>query len=153
MPTLPFVARCPCGACEIELDAVPRVRFLCHCTICQSVYPGDYADATMLRADRTRLLCAENLLFKKLAKPPALDRGVCDQCNHPVIGFLESGFLPTLAFVPTAVLPDGIAPPPLRHVYYGTRVTDVDDDLPKTHGELASQLSLILPFLRTILSP
>ncbi len=143
-----LTAKCPCGASEVTLAKMPSVRFLCHCTICQSVYPGDYADATAIRADMVEVNTPDSMTFSKLKEPPALDRGVCKSCNHPVVGFLKGPGAPEFAFVPSAVLPkEALLPKPLRHVYYDTRVADVDDDLPKTSGGFKSILYLLLPFL------
>lgn len=144
-----LTATCPCGASQITLAKMPSVRFLCHCTICQSVYPGDYADATAIRADMVKVKTPDSIAFSKHKEPPALDRGICKSCNHPVVGFLKGPGAPEFAFVPSAVLPkEAGLPQPLRHLFYETRVADVDDDLPKTSGGFKSKFLLLLPFLR-----
>lgn len=146
-----ITAQCPCGDCTVQLAQMPSLRFLCHCTICQSVYPGHYADATVIRADKVTVEQSASLKFSQLKKPPALDRGVCASCQHPVVGFLESPGLPRLAFLPTAVLPQTEAlPKPIRHVFYGTRKRDVDDPLPKTQSDWASKLVLLPPMIRVL---
>jgi len=144
-----ITAQCPCGECALSIAHMPSLRFLCHCTICQSVYPGDYADATVILADKVTLERTKSVEFSQRKKPPALDRGICISCQHPVVGFLETPGMPRLAFLPTAVLPQTKAlPKPIRHVFYGTRKQDVDDPLPKTHSDWASKLILLPPMIR-----
>jgi len=146
-----FVGQCPCGECVLEIEQMPSVRFLCHCNICQSVYPGDYADATVIRADKVKVKTPENIVYKQLKEPPALNRGICKSCNHPVVGFMKGQRSPELAFLPSAVLPERADKPrPLRHVFYETRVADINDSLPKTSGTFKSQMSLMLPFIRVL---
>lgn len=146
---VPYIAQCPCGKCQVELTQIPSVRFLCHCTICQSVYPGDFADATLLRADKVSIKTPEEMTFSQLKAPPALDRGICNSCKHPVIGFLDGPLGVRFAFLPTVVLPkNDYLPKPLRHVYYDSRINDIDDALPKSGSPMMSQLALTLPIIR-----
>lgn len=146
-----FTASCSCGACRIELEEMPAFRFFCHCTICQSVYPGDYADATLMRASKVKVLTPETIVFAK-HKIGGLERGICKSCKHPVIAFMDGPMMPQLAFVPTAIFPGGTPiPKPARHIFYGTRVADVEDNVPKTEGERASMLALTPALLKVIL--
>ncbi|AOL95137.1 GFA family protein [Porphyrobacter sp. LM 6] len=142
---------CPCGASRIALARMPKHRFLCHCTICQSVYPGDYADATITRADAVSLLTPDTVSFGHYKANSPLERGVCNSCGHPVAAFMKMPGMPDLAFVPTAMLPkEGVQPKPSRHIFYGTRKADVKDDLPKTSGELASMAVIVPDFLAAL---
>ncbi|MCZ8369202.1 MAG: GFA family protein [Porphyrobacter sp.] len=142
---------CPCGTSRIALARMPRHRFLCHCTICQNVYPGDYADATITRADAVRLLTPETVTFGHYKANSPLERGVCTSCAHPVVAFMKMPAMPDLAFVPAAMLPKNRAQPrPTRHIFYGTRKADVIDDLPKTSGDLASMAVLLPDFLTAL---
>ena len=145
-------AKCPCGQAQFKIDAMPRTRFFCHCTICQKVYKRDFSDVTVTLAKHVRVSPDAAISFNQYKAPPALDRGICTHCAHPVLGFLKSPGLPRLAFIPTAVLPDRAdTPAPERHIHYGTRRRDVDDDLPKTSGELASNLVLLPAIVRVLM--
>ncbi len=144
--------RCPCGTSAIALERMPSVRFFCHCTICQSLYPGDYADATVTLDSNVTILTPDTITFNQYKEPPALDRGTCTECSHPVIGFIDGPKGKKFAFVPSTVLENaGPLPRPLRHVYYATRVRDIDDSLPKTNGPKMSQLMLTWPILKVAL--
>lgn len=139
--------QCPCKTSRIALARMPKHRFVCHCTICQSIYPADYADATFMRADKVSLLTPETVTFGRHKTNNALERGVCQSCAHPVIAYMNMPAMPRLAFVPTALLPkDSPLPEPSRHIFYSTRKADMVDDLPKTSGELAS-MAMLMPGL------
>ncbi len=136
-----LTAQCPCGAASLAIEAMPTVRFYCHCTICQSVYPGDYGDATLMRADKVSVRTPGTITFTRHLDKGGLERGTCSQCNHPVVAFMNAPMMPKFAFVPAAVLPDRPdKPSSTRHIFYGTRARDVHDALPKTEGDAASMM-------------
>jgi hypothetical protein len=144
-------AQCPCGEARIRIDHMPQLRFLCHCTICQQVYDRDFSDVTVMLAKHVHVSDDANISFGQYKPPPALDRGTCTSCNHPVVGFLKTPGMPRLAFIPAAVLPESPhLPPPQRHIHYGTRVKDVADSLPKTESEMMSNLVLMPSILRVV---
>lgn len=146
-------AQCPCGEARIRIDHLPRLRFFCHCTICQQVYKRDYSDVTVMLAKHVHVSNDANISFGQYKAPPALDRGTCKSCDHPVVGFLKAPGMPRLAFIPAAVLPGGPKmPQPQRHIHYGTRIKDVADNLPKTESEVMSNLVLMPSILRVALA-
>lgn len=139
-----MIAQCMCGACRVQLSKAPGVRFLCHCTICQKLYGRDYADVTVNLARNVEVLTPENLRFATYKAPPAVNRGLCKSCDQPVIGFMKTLAVPQLAFMQAPVLPQSaLTLRPSRHVHYATRIKDIADDLPKTHGEMTSTLILM----------
>jgi len=146
-------AACPCGAARFTLSRMPKTRFFCHCTICQKVYKRPFSDVTVMLAKHVHIDHKAHISFDQYKAPPALDRGICKLCEHPVVGLLSSPGLPKLAFIPAMVLPsDPAAPMAKRHIHYGTRVEDVADDLPKTESELMSNLVLLPAIMRIVLN-
>lgn len=142
MPNKTFsqTCACPCGASRFVVTARPRARFLCHCTICQSVYRKPYADATALWAGEVALPEGHTIQFKKYRLPPALSRGTCSACGAPVVGFLRLAPFVRLAFVPSANYPDqSVLPDPGIHMFYNRRVADINDAIPKHSGYWRSQ--------------
>jgi hypothetical protein len=131
---------CPCGACSFQVDGQSIGRFVCHCTICQSVYKKPYADVTAFRANAVKAPSDNKMFFKRMRLPPAVNRGLCSNCNSPVVGFLS--FLPGLrvALVPSANLSDrSELPERLAHIFYQSRVADVADSAPKISGYWRSE--------------
>lgn len=143
---------CQCGHARFSLTAEPRLRFICHCTLCQRFNGAPQADIAIFRRDEVALTDPSTVEFKRYKSPPAVDRGRCRACDQPFVEYLTLPLLPSLAFVPVAVL-EGVMtlPEPAMRLFYDKRVQDADDDLPRFSGVFASQLAAtrqILPALR-----
>ena len=134
---------CRCGKSAFKVDGRPLARFVCHCTICQSVYKGPYADVTTFLSGSITLDPKRPAEFRKYRSPPALSRGTCPHCSAPVIGFLTLAPFLTLAFVPSRNFANRAAlPPQLAHIFYERRTEDAHDTLPKISGYWASELKV-----------
>lgn len=134
-----YSCQCPCGANQFEINGEPITRFYCHCTICQDKYEAPFVNAVLFKLDDVEFSKDDATTFGKYKRVAAIDRGICDNCNKPVmakVGEGEKG----LAFVATQNVknPEGL-PPSAMHVFYGTRVEDSADDLPKYKNWVTSQ--------------
>ena len=141
MPALTHqTCSCHCGQSTFEITSSPFARFLCHCTICQSVYRAPFADVTVLWAKNVSLTGDHKVQFKKHRRPPAVSRGTCASCNLPVVGFLTVAPLVRLALIPSRNYPESYAlPPVMQHIFYHSRTADVSDHLPKHSGYWRSE--------------
>jgi hypothetical protein len=136
-------ASCECGQSRFKVDGVPVARFKCHCTICQSLYKKPYADVVMLWGGAITLPQKQSFTFRKYRPPPALRRATCDSCGAPVVGFLRLVPFVQLAFSQGANFADqSLLPPTSFHIFYHSRIKDVDDELPKISGYWASELAV-----------
>ena len=138
---MPYACQCPCGESRFEIRGEPITRFYCHCTICQSQYKSPYVDVTLYKLDEVEV--PEGLDFKQLKRFMAVDRGFCPSCEKPVMAKMGEGdkayaFVSTRNYVSSDALP-----PPEMHVYYGTRVADIDDELPKYSNFFTSNWAFI----------
>ena len=134
-----YSCQCPCGSNQFEIKGEPITRFYCHCIICQDKYEAPYVNAVLFKLDDVEFSKDDATTFGKYKRVAAIDRGICDNCNKPVmakVGEGEKG----LAFVATQNVknPEGL-PPSAMHVFYGTRVEDSADDLPKYKNWVTSQ--------------
>ena len=137
---------CPCGASQFTFTGKPIARFICHCKICQKLYNKPFADVLMFKTKNITMTMQDKVGFKKYRLPPALNRGVCDACHQPVIGFLP-GF--GLAFASADKVKDqSILPEPLFHSFYHRRVDDFPDHLPKYSGYWPSTWAVSVQFLK-----
>lgn len=139
-----FTCSCSCGKSQVSVSGEPLLRFRCHCTICQAVYGKPYADIIAVKASQVSTPVDPRLVFKKLGSLPAVNRGVCPDCNKPVVGFLP--LLPYfgIAFVPADnFAPDTILPQPAFHTFYDKRTEDVDNSYRKVSGYIASQWAVL----------
>lgn len=138
---------CPCGHTTIAFSGEPVLRVHCHCRICQKVYDADHADFVMLSARQIARPQASDIRYAKHRPPPAVRRGTCPNCEHPVVAWMPLAPFLGLAFVPTANLPAGVKlPEPALHSFYHRRVKHVQDDVPKVAGYWASQWAVVRRF-------
>ena len=136
-------AACECGTSRFKVDGVPLARFKCHCTICQSLYRQPFADVVMLWGSSVELPSEQPFTFKKYRLPPALKRATCNVCGMPVVGLLRVAPFLQLAFIRAENFPEQHAlPSPAAHIFYHSRVVDVDDSLPKISHYLPSELTV-----------
>jgi hypothetical protein len=143
---------CPCGYSHVAVSGTPVLRFLCHCTICQSVYRKPFADVVVVRASQIATPIDHSIQVKRYKAPPALDRGVCSACSNPVVALLPLTPFFGLAFVPSANFPAEIRlPDPSVHVFYERRVADVDDAIRKVSGFWPSQWEVTSRFITGLL--
>lgn len=143
METTSIEGSCECGAVRIEAKRVPAVRFNCHCTTCQQIYGAPFADIAALWSHQVRVVeGASHLDYKRYRRfPTSVKRGFCQSCDRPVVGHLT---VPPsfITFCPVAVFGDSVAlPESAGHIFYQSRVTDVDDELPKVSGFWRSELA------------
>jgi len=139
---------CSCGKASFVVAGPILCRIRCHCTICQAANQAPFADSTLLMAKHVPLDRVEHVQFKTFKEPPAIQRGFCRSCGGLVMG--HGTILPflSLAFVPVARYPRGVQlPEPEMHVYYESRIADVDDELPKYDRE-AGLLTVLRVLLR-----
>jgi hypothetical protein len=133
---------CECGTCRCDAHTLPKARFICHCTICQTFTGQAFSDVSVFRAADISLTNADQIVFKKYRSPPNINRGLCRQCGKPALEAAGSGPFKIL-FVPTPNFEQCDLLPPVRmHVFYNRRLADADDALPKHSGYFRSQIAI-----------
>ncbi len=144
---------CACGKTTFTVRGAPIIRGFCHCTICQAFNSAPFSDITVVKASNVDLPEPNLVEYTAYRQPPILQRGRCTACGKPAIEFLRIPLLPSFAVVPTGNFSDpGFAPEPALHIFYDSRVADIDDGLPKYSGYLKSQAAftqkMVLNMLR-----
>jgi len=120
---------CFCGAVQIEVRGEPRLTGYCHCKDCRG-WSGAPINAFSIWSPDQVTVTAGADSISGFAKTPHTIRKRCAKCggalmsDHP-----ENGFVDVFA----AVLEDFDHRPAL-HVYYGERMIDMPDGLPKFRG-------------------
>ena len=134
---------CSCGQAQFQVQGKALARFLCHCTICQSLYKAPFADVTALWGSSVSVSAPQSVSYRRYRPPPALQRGTCVQCGEPVVSYMRLAPFVRLAFVPTRNLKsvDGL-PGPAAHVFYDRRLADAQDGLRSYSGYLPSELAV-----------
>lgn len=137
-----FNCHCSCGETKFNVSGQPLLRAFCHCTICQAFNQAPYADITLFRTKDVKTPQEGSVEFKAYRFPPLLQRGKCIFCGKPAIEYLKIFPIPKLIIVPSVNIQDKVfVPEPLIHIFYDTRIADIQDELPKYNGYLKSQLA------------
>lgn len=135
-----YSARCRCGAVRYEVRAEPVDAKLCHCRDCQVLHGAPMQWAAIFHKRDVRFTAgAAHLRFYNAA----LDRAerllpckvACASCATPIADEGRNMWLafPTLFdFGEPPRVPESFRPS--CHIFYGNRVLNIDDGLPKWSG-------------------
>lgn len=135
---------CNCGKARLAVTGPLLGRFMCHCTVCQSVHRAPFADATVLMAKHVPYECVEHVRFEARQRYPAARRAYCLSCGCQLMAYMTVLPFFTLAFVPVARYPEEFhLPEPGMHVFYNSRVADVADELPRYNGNWPSRFAIL----------
>lgn len=138
---------CSCGATSFQTRAAPLFRIICHCTICQRFNNAPFADILVHRAEDVALPPAGAVSFDTYKPPPSVQRGKCATCGQPAIARFAAPLLPQLITVLKPMFrSDAELPPPVAHIFYDKRVSDVKDPYPKHQGYFRSQIAFLKYF-------
>lgn len=145
-------ASCACGAAKFDISLAPLIRLFCHCSICQKFNQANYADVSVFRAKDVELPPPDSVEFETFRPPPAVQRGRCVACATPAIELVHLPPMPKLVIVPSANVQNGnLLPSPGFHMFYDSRVEDIDDRLPKYSGYLRSQSAFMLRLMKAMI--
>lgn len=140
---------CGCGHAGAVVSVQPRVRFRCHCTKCQAVYKAAFGDGLVFRRGQAWPIDPHRIRWIRTIRASPLLRGLCGACGDPVIAHLYGIF----AIVPARTA-EGLARPPVDcDIYYGSRVQDLHDDVPKYSRAWDTYAGLTGPFMRVLAAP
>ncbi len=132
-----YRARCHCGAVRYEVAADPLDAKICHCRECQVLHGAPMQWAAIFEKRDVRFTAgAEHLKFYHApGRVEAREQPCKVACRLCGTLIADEGRRMWLAFpslfdfetVPTAFQPSA-------HIFYSSRVMDVDDGLPKWSG-------------------
>ena len=132
-----YRARCHCGAVRYEVSADPVDAKICHCRTCQALHGAPMQWAAIFHKRDVRMTHGiEDLRFyaSALGRPGRVPpcKVSCALCGTPVADEGRRMWLafPTLfEFGAPSQIPEAFRP--TCHIFYGQRVVEVDDGLPK----------------------
>jgi len=136
---------CLCGAVSVILTGKPTAVSICHCVICRKLSGAPFSAQALVKGTQVsvvsngdagdgssqRASVASPPALLTYASSPAVERHRCAACQSPVYATLAKG---KMAAVPLTVLDDvknDAEMVPTHHMYYGDRIMDFSDDLPK----------------------
>jgi hypothetical protein len=121
----------------VTVKGTPKVVSICHCTICQRLLGAPFGVQSMHSPENFECNVALEELWS-LETSPAVTRYRCRDCGSPVFASLRNG---SAFVVPRSMLFQDNGGSvndedykPSHHMYYASRIIDVEDDLPKYVG-------------------
>ncbi|SPO37981.1 uncharacterized protein PSFLO_03458 [Pseudozyma flocculosa] len=140
-----YTAKCWCGKLEFEYHGDPIDAKHCHCTQCQRLHGAPFQWAALFHKTSVRLAesCDPIYLDFFSTQEGHSDHSVpckisCRNCRSPMA---DEGRNMVMAYPSSFRFKDGHVPStfaPTAHIFYGERVMDVDDDVPKWSGHKES---------------
>ena len=135
-----YRAACFCGGVRYEVSADPVGAKLCHCKACRTLHGAPMQWAAIFHKHQVRFTAGLDLLRFYNSEQDSEERiqpckVSCRRCGTPIADEGRRMWLafPSLFdFGPGAEIPDSFKP--TCHIFYGLRVIDVRDDLPKWAG-------------------
>lgn len=135
-----YRASCFCGRVRYEVSAEPVDAKLCHCRACQALHGAPMQWAAIFHKHHVRFTAGLDLLHFYNSDQDTNARLLpckvsCNQCGTPIADEGRRMWLafPTLFdFGQSTGTPDAFKP--TCHIFYGQRVIDIDDNLPKWSG-------------------
>ena len=131
-------AKCFCGAVTVRVapGSIPQASSICHCHTCRSLSGAPFLANLIFSAEDIELISTAdggcpNLVSMSTSK--AVTRSRCASCYSPVSATLGSKRLvvPAALFERDALPADWAVQ---HHLYYGSRIMNVEDSLPKFLG-------------------
>jgi len=151
MSKMVIEAGCDCGQLNYSIHGKPLFRFYCHCLVCQEFNSAAYADVTLFRSDDVDAPAREQLSYQYFTKPPVVERGKCANCQQPVLEWVNTPLMPSLALVPSSrLIEQSCLPESSLHMFYHRRRQDITDALPKHSGYLKSQTAFFIHLMRSL---
>lgn len=128
-----YTLGCDCGNVTMAAHGAPKLTLYCHCPSCRDLYSVDIASLTAWSDDNVELP-DESRLFVHKMNDKEMTRYGCPDCGMVLYGRHKPG----MPVIPHGVfrkanggeLPAELAPK--LHLFYASRVVDVDDDLQKS---------------------
>lgn len=129
---------CDCGALQMTARGAPELSLYCHCGSCRDLYNEDVMSGTGW-ADHAVDLPDESSMYEYSIPDKQMRRFGCPTCGAVMYG-LHSPGIPVILHGRFRAANGGELPAelaPTLHLFYGERVLDIDDDLPKSEaGEM-----------------
>jgi len=135
-----YQAACFCGRVRYEVGAEPVDAKLCHCKACQILHGAPMQWAAIFHKHHVRFIAGLDQLRFFNSEQGMNDRILpckvsCNRCGTPIADEGRRMWLafPTLFhFGQCTETPDSFKP--TCHIFYGQRVADICDNLPKWYG-------------------
>ena len=124
---------CECGRVTLELSGSPRVKGYCHCEDCRALLNVPFHSVTAWNKDQVTVKSGDDCLTEYQHPELAMKRVYCSTCGETLYNTNAMDWR-VVSQLLISKCHDNELPPALRsdsHFFYGRRIIDIDDDLPK----------------------
>ena len=127
------------------------MRAFCHCSLCKKFNNKEYADIRVFKRSDLIEFPKGNVDYIQL-KSNGIFRGTCHECKEPAIEVLKVPLLPQFVIVPDNMLHGSSKDPSDLHIYYESRESDAEDNIPKYKSHIVSQFNFGFKLLIRLLT-
>ena len=124
---------CDCGSVKLTLSGEPRVRGFCHCEDCRDLLKVPYHSVTAWEKESVSVDEGHDALVAFQHPTKRMKRYFCANCGETVFNSNAMDWRIVSQLLIRKCY-GGELPEPLRptkHFFYGRRIVDIHDDLPK----------------------
>ena len=124
---------CDCGAVKVSLRGGPKVRGFCHCEDCRDLLKIPYHSVTAWERDQVSVDEGADKLVAFQHPTKRMKRFYCVDCGETLFNSNAMDWRIVSQLLIRKCY-GGELPAPLQpemHFFYGRRIVDVDDPLPK----------------------
>jgi hypothetical protein len=128
-----YQIRCECGAVTLQLTGSPRVKGYCHCEDCRDLLDVPFHSVTAWNKDQVTIESGNDHIKEYQHPRLEMKRIYCSQCGETLYNTNAMDWC-VVSQLLISKCHDGELPEELHsesHFFYGRRIIDIDDDLPK----------------------
>lgn len=128
-----YQVECDCASIRLTLNGEPRVRGFCHCEDCRELLKIPYHSVTAWEQGQVTVEQGEDRLVAFQHPTKRMQRFYCAECGETLFNSnaMDWRVVSQLLIRKNygGELPAALQPK--MHFFYGRRIVDIDDDLPK----------------------
>ncbi len=124
---------CDCGSVKFSLSGEPKVRGFCHCEDCRELLKIPYHSVTAWEKEQLKVEAGAESVAVFQHPTKRMQRFYCGTCGETLFNSNAMDWRIVSQLLIRKCY-DGELPLPLQsqmHFFYGRRIIDIDDSLPK----------------------
>lgn len=128
-----YLIKCTCSAVKLQLDGSPRVKAYCHCEDCRDLLDVPFHSVTAWNKEQITIKSGHEYLHEYQHPRLEMKRVYCSQCGETLYNTNAMDWRVVSQLLISKCYDDEL-PEELHsdsHFFYGRRIVDIDDDLPK----------------------
>lgn len=128
-----YEVQCECATVKVSLEGEPKVRGFCHCEDCRGLLDIPYHSVTAWEQDQVTITDGVDQLRTFQHPVKSMQRFFCANCGETLFNSNAMDWR-IVSQLLIRKCHGGNLPEELRskmHFFYGSRIVDIADDLPK----------------------